>query len=104
MQNRLEIARVGVMSVAKIAAVVYAVIGLIPGVFLALGILVGVSTSGEFGSGPGPRSGVLFGIIALIASPIAYAILGFIFGALGALVYNFMASKIGGVVIDTTQR
>lgn len=102
--GRVEIARLGVMSIAKIAAAVYATIAVIPGVFVVLGILVNMSTSGGFLSGRGPGFALLFGVGMVIGLPIVYGAMGFIFGALSAWVYNFVASKIGGVVIETRQR
>ena len=40
------------------------------------------------------------GIMSLILGPILYAIFGFIFGALGAMVYNIAAKMTGGIKID----
>jgi uncharacterized membrane protein len=38
---------------------------------------------------------------AIIIAPICYAILGFIGGLIGAVVYNFAAGMIGGIEVET---
>ena len=42
----------------------------------------------------------LVGIGAIIIAPICYAILGFIGGLIGAVVYNFAANMMGGIEIE----
>jgi len=44
--------------------------------------------------------GVLFGVGAIVALPIFYGLLGFIFALIGAAVYNLVASWVGGVELD----
>jgi hypothetical protein len=47
---------------------------------------------------PGPKPPMFSGFMIML--PIIYAIFGFIFTAIGAWVYNWVASKIGGVEFD----
>lgn len=103
LRGRVEIARAGVLSVARVAALVYAVVGLVPGVIFGVGLLLGMPAGGEFGSGGGPPRALLFGVGAIILSPLFYGILGFVFGTLAAAVYNFVAARIGGIVIETRE-
>ena len=91
--------RVGVMSVAKIFAVLSAIVGLIEGIVLAgVGSMMGDMLSGT----PVASLGV-FGYTAIIMFPITGAISGFIGGAIGALLYNIVAGKIGGIEMDLVQ-
>ena len=88
--------QVGVMSVAKIAAVLMAIVGLIQGiVFASLGSMIG-SIAGlaslEMLGG--------FGVLAVVMFPITGAISGFIGGAISAFLYNLVATRIGGIEMD----
>lgn len=88
--------------------VVYAVLGLIGGVLMAVFSLAVSSMAGnaalDTGENPfGPAAGAMgamFGIGAIVFFPILYGIIGFIGGAVGALVYNVVAGMVGGVEID----
>src|SRR3972149_1087826 len=89
----VELKRIGVMSMAKLEAVIMAVVGLIMGLFVALFGALGAMM-------PGSEAGLLgmgLGIFAVVALPIGYAIFGFISGAIGAAIYNVFAGFIGGV-------
>lgn len=82
------------MSAAKISGVAYAVMGFVFGVLFAGVALLAKET----GSG---TETLIFGIGAPIALPLMYGGLGFVFAYLTVMVYNFFASKIGGVIIET---
>jgi len=43
----------------------------------------------------------LFGIAAIVVFPILYGVMGFVFAALAATVYNLVAAKIGGIEVET---
>ena len=82
---------VGVISVARITALVYGCLGLI---FLPFFLLFGV-----VGLFAGQNKNLLPGAAAVLLSillPVIYGAMGFIMGALGALLYNLMAKWIGG--------
>jgi hypothetical protein len=88
--------RVGIVSVAKINAVIGIVIGLIMGIIIGL-----VSTL--FGSAFDMMGGGGFGalgLLAIVIFPIVYGIGGFISGAVVAAIYNFIARIIGGIVLE----
>jgi TM2 domain-containing membrane protein YozV len=93
--------RVGVMSVAKIIAVLSAIVGLIEGiVFAGLGsIMSGSMLGGILSATPIGTLGV-FGLTAIIIFPVSGAISGFIGGAIGAFLYNLVAARIGGIEMD----
>ena len=44
--------------------------------------------------------GVILGIVVMIALPIMYGVIGFIVGALSALVYNIFAGMVGGIEME----
>ena len=100
----MTIKRVGPLSVAKIAGVIYAVLGLLIGVAIAMFSLMGMALSSLQRSMPenafSPLLGVAMGLGAIVACPIFYGGIGFLFALIGAWIYNVVASKIGGIEID----
>ena len=85
------------MSVAKLSGAMYAAMGFIFGAFMAL---ISLFRTGAAASQSGIM-GVVFGMGAIIFLPIMYGILGLVSGFIGALIYNFIAGKIGGIEIVT---
>lgn len=92
----MRITHIAPLSVAKVAFVLYGLIGLIIGGIIALASLLGAG----FGAAGGDRSaifGAIFGVGAVIFLPLLY---GF-FGAIGALIssaiYNVVAGLVGGI-------
>ena len=96
----MVITRVNALSVAKVAAVVYAGIGLIAGALFSLIGMVGVGAAMAGVEGAGIMSAV-FGVGAIIFMPICYAILGFIGSFIAASIFNFAAGMTGGIQIET---
>ncbi len=91
----MVIKRVEPVSAAKIAAVIYALMGLLLAlVFWAIG-----SMAGGMMSSPLPLGGA--GIAAVIILPIVYACVGFIATLIGAMIYNLAAGWVGGVEFHT---
>ena len=100
----MVIKRVGPLSCAKIAGLLYAILGLIFGgmfslLALAGGVARGLSSNGAGGGG---ASGVaaVFGIAAIVVFPILYACIGFVMTLVMAALYNLVAGMVGGVEID----
>ena len=92
--------RVGVLSFGKILGISYAVMGLFIGGIFALLSLVG---AGMTAAGTGEADamwGAMFGVGAVIFLPLFYGVLGFIFGLLGALLYNLLAGLVGGIEVE----
>jgi len=96
----MVITRVGALSVAKIAAVVYAGIGLLAGLMFALIGMTGMAAGLASESSGGAMLGAIFGIGAIVFMPICYAIIGFIGTLIGATIFNAAARMTGGVEID----
>lgn len=93
----MELRRIGAVSLAKISACCYAVLGLIIGAVFSL-IAVLASSVAEPGTG-GPLMG-LFGAAAVIVLPICYGVAGFIGALIMAGVYNLVAGIVGGIHLD----
>ncbi len=89
----------GVMSVAKIMGLMYACMGLLFAPFFLLIGLLG-SMAGQEKS---PFAGI-FGVVIAILLPFFYGALGFIGGAIGALLYNLFAKWVGGFEVEVELR
>ena len=94
MPDKKIIHKMGVLSVAKIYAIIMAIVGFIIGIFYA--ILGAVTVS----SGAPPDVFAGLGVIAIIVVPIIYGIMGFVLGALSAWLYNLLSKWIGGIEIE----
>ena len=95
--------RVGVFSWAKIAGVIYCIVGLFIGAILALVSLFTAALSDAFASSGGDSGRLLpalFGVGAIVFMPILYGLLGFIGGLIGAGLYNLAARMTGGLEIE----
>jgi hypothetical protein len=89
--------RIGPGSAFKVGAALYAFMGLFIGLIFALvsmvgGALMPASQTGAFR--------MFFGAGAIIFLPIFYGVIGGIFAALGALIYNLVAGWFGGLEVD----
>ena len=82
-----EIKRIDVNSSAKVGAYLSGFFGLIYGFVISLFFLFNPSIIG-------------FGILIVIFSVFACAIIGAIFGALYAILYNFGSKKFGGIKLE----
>ena len=91
---------VGVFSAGKMAAVLYAVIGVVVGIILAalssLGALASLA-GGERGAG---AFGMFFGVGAIIICPILYGVIGALVWMLLAVLFNVAAGMIGGIELE----
>jgi hypothetical protein len=91
--------RVGPLSVAKNAAVLYAAIGLIVGALFSLAAAAG-AFAGADDSGMAAGIAGIVGIGAIIIAPIAYACIGFVGALIGATLYNIVAGMVGGIELE----
>lgn len=89
---------VGVLSVGKVLGCLYALIGLIVGAFISFFALIGAAASA--GANRGGAAALVYGIGAILVVPILYGIGGFIGGIIMALLYNVVASVVGGVEVE----
>ena len=103
--NKLRIKKMGILSVAKIYAAIMFVMSLlisIPyGLFIMIFALSGASSLGRDGGGfLLGGGGVVAGLLFMIGMPIMYGLIGFVAGAIGALLYNLFAGLVGGIEIE----
>ena len=99
----MTIRRFGVISVAKMYGLLMFIFGLIFGVLYGLFFIIFGAAMSALASNNATASGVssvVVGVLAMIGIPIMYGVLGFIMGAIGALVYNALAGIIGGVKFE----
>jgi hypothetical protein len=98
------IKRVEPSSCARVAGVIYAALGLIFGAIFSLFALLGMVFSSTqrtlTQSTVSPLIGGIIGIGAIVAFPICYGLMGFVFAWIGAWLYNLVSSKVGGIEID----
>ena len=101
--NKLRIKKLGILSVAKMYALIMFVIMLIISVPYGLFIMVfGAALMGS-GSQNGLAAGggsIVIGLVMMIGLPILYGAIGFVAGAIGALIYNLFAGIVGGIEIE----
>ncbi len=108
--NKRVLRKVGVLSAAKVLAALYTILGVIYGVIYGL-MLMAFSVIGSASAGAGGQEfaelaalGIGGGIAAslgvLICTPILFAVLGFIAGAIMAAVYNFTTRFTGGLELE----
>lgn len=98
----MVITKVNAFSVAKVAAVLYAGLGLIFGALFSLIGMAGIGTALAGTEGAGFMS-MIFGVGAIIIMPICYAIMGFIVSFISAALFNVAAGMTGGIEIETRQ-
>ena len=96
----MVIRRFGVLSVAKIAGAIYALIGLIAGGILALVALMGGFASAAAEDPSSALAGTFVGVGSVVIFPIIYGCLGFIGGALSSALYNLLAGFMGGIQME----
>jgi len=83
----LRIKRIAPVQLGKVLAVIYALISL----FFFLFMLIATIAAPEE-----KEPGLLFTFIM----PVLYIIFGFIGGIIGAIIYNYSAKWVGGIIID----
>ena len=101
----MTIRRFNVFSVAKIQGFLAFVIGLLIGVIYGFAFMIfGAAISSLAPQGDSQAMGgvgaIVIGLVIMIAFPILYSIIGFIGGAIGALVYNLAAGVVGGLKFE----
>ena len=101
----MTIRRFSVFSVAKMQALLMFVMGLIIGViygvfFMLFGAAIAAMAPSGEGQAMGGISSVVVGLLIIIGFPIMYGTIGFIAGAIGALIYNIAAGIVGGIKFE----
>ncbi|MGI9471687.1 MAG: hypothetical protein ACR2NZ_09165 [Rubripirellula sp.] len=90
--------RIEPISLGMTLGAIYALMGLLFGGLFLFITLLGATVSME---GEAPSAiGVVTGLGGLLLIPIFYGVLGFLFGLIGAVVYNLIARWLGGIRLD----
>jgi hypothetical protein len=94
--------RVGPGSAFKVGLVLYALLGLVLGICMALVSMVAgtLAPMGQTGAPGGRLLGFGMGFGAVIFFPLIYGLIGGIFAAIGAVLYNLVAGWVGGLEVD----
>ena len=91
------VTRIGPMSLAKISAALYALIGLVVGAVVSAVSMIG----GALGGSDTGMIGLVFGAAAVILLPLLYGCMGFVGSLIGASLFNLAAGWVGGIELDT---
>jgi hypothetical protein len=96
----MVVRRVGVLLLGKVLGVLCALLGVIVGALFVIISPLGAALGAANSQASDAFARLLFGVGSVIFLPIFYGILGFVFGLLGALLYNGIACLIGGIEIE----
>lgn len=98
-----ELKRIGVLSAAKVGTGIGIIMGVIFGIIVFLATFLGVG-AGMLSRAALPvismGTGVVAGLIAFIIVLISMAVWGFVYSAVGALIYNCAAHFFGGIDLE----
>ena len=92
MKYRLR--RVGVMKAAIVGGLGYAIMSL---VFVPFFLFVALVAPSNAPMGPNEW---MFGPVFALLMPLIYGVLGFVFTAIGAVIYNLVATMTGGLELE----
>lgn len=96
---QVKLKRIEPVQAGKMLGVFYAAFSLLFVPFMLLVFAVGSVAAKAQGQGAPPPTGLLFGFgaLGLVFVPVIYGVIGFVFGALAALLYNLLARWLGGL-------
>jgi hypothetical protein len=90
-----------ILSLGKIAGIVYACLGLIVGMLVAMISVLGgfASLANDSGAAAG-LIGMFLGVGAVFVFPILYGVLGAVMGMIVGAIYNVAARLVGGLELE----
>jgi len=91
--------RIAPLQFGKVVGAVYGLLSLIFVPFILLFALIGSFVPSEHNS-PSPFIAVGIALVMAVILPIFYAVMGFIFGVLGAWGYNLVSGLVGGIEVE----
>jgi hypothetical protein len=84
-----------VISCAKIYGIIHFILGILFALFLVVIGMIGLAAA------PGQQKFGMIGVLFFAAiAPFLYGALGFVIGAISALLYNWIASMVGGIKME----
>ena len=95
----MVIRKVGIGSAVKVGGVLYALLGLVIGLCVALFAMLGLGLAAAQNDAPA-WFGPFFGVGAIIVLPIFYGVMGAIGGAVMGALYNLVAGITGGLEVE----
>lgn len=103
MRRTLELKRVEIGSLFKVAFALYVVLGLVAGLFFGMALMMVGSLSSFLGEEHIPGLHMITGVAGFIAVPVmamCYGIVGSIVVSIVGMLYNLAAGKVGGVKLE----
>lgn len=99
---QLKLKRIAPLQAGKLLAAFYGLISLLFVPFMLFFMAMGTFAARHQGGEAGPALPMMFGmgIGFLLFIPVLYAAMGFVFGVLGAWLYNLLAGWIGGLELE----
>jgi hypothetical protein len=94
-----QIKRFEPLSVMKIVAICYAMLGFVEGAVLSV-VFASIPLAAKNGANMPRFLGPLFGVLSIVLFPILFAVMGAIGGGLGAVIYNVSAKYVGGIQVE----
>ncbi len=92
-----KLRRLGVLFSAKLQAIMMACVGLVAGILYSFGGAVYELFTATL------NSGTALAFMALIGMPLLFGAAGFVAGGIGAVFYNLLARRFGGIEVDIGQ-
>ena len=99
----LKLKRIAPMQAGKLLAALYGLLSLVFVPFMLAFMAFGSLIARSQGGANFPHFPAMFGIgmgLFMVIMPFMYAFMGFVFGVLGAWVYNLLAGWMGGFEFD----
>ena len=102
---KLKLKRVAPLQAGKMLAALYGLLSLILVPFVLVFMAIGSFAARHQGGAGAPPLPVMFGMGLgfMIMMPVLYTVMGFIFGVIGAWLYNMLAKWIGGFEVEFEQ-
>ena len=100
----MTVRTIGILSLAKMAAVLAMVVGIFVGVFYGLIVMLitALNSTGGGAKGGFDNVPIAAGLLVMVGMPLVYAVAGFLLGALVAFAYNVAARFFGGIEVELT--
>jgi hypothetical protein len=87
------------MSVMRMAAICYAVLGVFEGLIFSI-FFATIPFANKTAATPPRFLGPLFGVLSILVFPFLFAAMGAIAGGLSAVIYNVSAKYVGGIAVE----